>query len=359
MSHTVLNAKNHEKEAEIIAMAGKKGAVTIATNMAGRGTDIKLGEGVTALGGLHVIGTERNESKRIDDQLRGRAGLQGDPGSSRFHLSLEDDLLRVSGKELISGIVAKLGTKDGEPIEHHLIRDAFDKAQSKVESRNLGIRKQLLGYDETINQQREEIYRRRREAMGGGSLRDSIVDMIHERAEEIARIHADEAAFPEEWDWQGLEEMVFKQFNLHLSEPDRDTMNAMDREILTQFIYLPALGLYEEKEAMIGERDLRQMERVVALETIDRLWADHLLTMDHLRTSLGHRRHPRKSPLAVYREESAHVFQDMVGRIKEETIRALLRTPLPESNSNNKQLNEQRMVPSGQNTREGEEKPVK
>ena len=204
IKHSVLNAKNHEKEAEIIALAGQKGGVTISTNMAGRGTDIVLGEGVTELGGLHILGTERHESRRIDNQLRGRSGRQGDPGSSRFYLALEDDLLRIFGGEKITGIMEKLGMEEGEPIENKLISKAIENAQAKVEGHNFDIRKQLLEYDDVMNQQREVVYRQRREALNGKSLKPAIEEMIQDKAEEIVFSLIDEKTYPDEWDWKAL-----------------------------------------------------------------------------------------------------------------------------------------------------------
>ncbi|MCD4778827.1 MAG: preprotein translocase subunit SecA, partial [Desulfobacterales bacterium] len=237
IKHSVLNAKNHEKEAEIIAMAGQKGAVTISTNMAGRGTDIVLGDGVTELGGLHILGTERHESRRIDNQLRGRSGRQGDPGSSRFYLALEDDLLRIFGGERITGIMEKLGMEEGEPIEHNLISKAIENAQAKVEGHNFDIRKQLLEYDDVMNQQREVIYRQRREALKGSDLKSSFMDMIYEKAEEIAHEFADESMLPEDWDLKGLSKAVFKQFNFRLNSFDSDTLDGLTTERLARLIY--------------------------------------------------------------------------------------------------------------------------
>jgi preprotein translocase subunit SecA len=220
IKHNVLNAKNHEAEAEIISNAGQSGAVTISTNMAGRGTDIKLGEGVTEVGGLHILGTERHESRRIDNQLRGRSGRQGDPGSSRFFLSLEDDLLRIFGGERISSIMERLGMEEGEPIEHNLISRAIENAQSKVEGHNFDIRKHLLEYDDVMNQQREVIYRQRRDLLMGEDIRETIQDMIGDKAEEIAADFADERTLPEDWDHKGLSDAVFKQYNFRIAPFD-------------------------------------------------------------------------------------------------------------------------------------------
>lgn len=330
VSHRVLNAKNHEKEVEIIEMAGKKGAVTISANMAGRGTDIKLGEGVAVLGGLHILGTERQESRRIDNQLIDCSGRQGDPGSSRFYLSLDDQLLRKFGGERISGIMGMLGMRDSEPIEHDLVSRAIEDVQSKAERHNFDIRKQLLEYDDVMNQQREVIYRQRREALEGKSLRDSIVGMIREKAEETARIHADERMLPEEWDWEGLDGMVFDQFNLHLDHPDSDTLGGLNGEGLTQSIFESALGLYEEKEAMVGEEDFRRLERVVMLQNIDNLWAEHILNLDHLKEGIGLRGDTRPNILLVYKKEGSDLFQEMIERMKEQTIRILFQAQVSE-----------------------------
>jgi preprotein translocase subunit SecA len=240
--HEVLNAKNHEKEAEIISMAGQKGAVTISTNMAGRGTDIVLGEGVTELGGLHILGTERHESRRIDNQLRGRSGRQGDPGSSRFYLALEDDLLRIFGGERITGIMERLGMEEGEPIEHNLISRAIENAQSKVEAHNFDIRKHLLEYDDVMNQQREVIYKQRRDLLTGVDLKSTIEDIMMESAEEIADQFADERALPEDWEWEAISDAVFQQFNFRLAKMDENTLDGLNEEGLAQAIYEQAHG---------------------------------------------------------------------------------------------------------------------
>ena len=331
IKHTVLNAKNHEKEAEIIAMAGQKGGVTISTNMAGRGTDIVLGEGVTDLDGLRIIGTERHESRRIDNQLRGRSGRQGDPGSSRFYLALEDDLLRIFGGERITGIMEKLGMEEGEPIEHNLISRAIENAQAKVEGHNFDIRKQLIEYDDVMNQQREVIYKQRREALMGKSLKSSIEDMISEKAEITADMFADEKALPEDWDIKGLNEAVFKQFNFRLNSFDEDTFDGLNRDGLAQLIYESALEIYNQREAVIGEEDFRRLERIVMLQTVDNLWKDHLLSMDHLKEGIGLRGYAQQNPLLVYKKEGFELFQEMISRIKEETLGILFRIQIAES----------------------------
>jgi len=328
--HEVLNAKNHEKEAEIISMAGQEGAVTISTNMAGRGTDIVLGEGVVDLGGLHILGTERHESRRIDNQLRGRSGRQGDPGSSRFFLSLEDDLLRIFGGERITGIMEKLGMEEGEPIEHGLISRAIENAQAKVEGHNFDIRKHLLEYDDVMNQQREVIYKQRREALDGKNLNETIEDIIFDKASGIAELFADEKTFPEEWDFKGIDEAVFKQFNLRIGEPDEDTLDGLTKEGLAQLIHEAAVSAYHEKEALIGPDEFRNLERYILLQTVDQLWKDHLLSMDHLKEGIGLRGYAQQNPLLLYKKEGFEMFQDMISRVQEETLSILYRIQLAE-----------------------------
>ncbi len=350
IKHTVLNAKNHEKEAEIIAMAGQKGAVTISTNMAGRGTDIVLGEGVTALGGLHVLGTERHESRRIDNQLRGRSGRQGDPGSSRFYLALEDDLLRIFGGERITGIMEKLGMQEGEPIAHGLISRAIENAQAKVEGHNFDIRKQLLEYDDVMNQQREVIYKQRREALDGKSLKPSIESMIFEKAEEISFLFADEKALPEEWDLKGLSEAVFTQFNFRMNNLSNETLENMNQEELAQIIYDEAMLTYNKKEALIGDENFRHLERMVMLQTVDNMWKDHLLSMDHLKEGIGLRGYAQQNPLIVYKKEGFEMFQDMISRVKDETINILFRIQItePERIEDISKPKEQKLIFSGE-----------
>ncbi|PQP35320.1 preprotein translocase subunit SecA [Desulfobacteraceae bacterium SEEP-SAG9] len=362
IKHTVLNAKNHEKEAEIIAMAGQKGAVTISTNMAGRGTDIVLGEQVTELDGLHILGTERHESRRIDNQLRGRSGRQGDPGSSRFYLSLEDDLLRIFGGERIGGIMEKLGMEKGEPIEHNLISKAIENAQSKVEGHNFDIRKQLLEYDDVMNQQREVIYKQRREALAGKDSKTSIQDMIMEKAEEIADLFADERALPEDWDIKGLDKAVFKQFNFRLNGLKEKIPEGLTGDGLAQLIYESALKVYEEKEDVIGAEDFRNLERIIMLQTVDNLWKDHLLSMDHLKEGIGLRGYAQQNPLIVYKKEGFEMFQDMIARVKEEVVGILFRIQIaePEKMDILRQPQEQDLVFSGaDDTGETKKKPVK
>ncbi len=360
VKHSILNAKNHEKEAEIIAMAGQPGAVTISTNMAGRGTDIKLGEGVTEVDGLHILGTERHESRRIDNQLRGRSGRQGDPGSSRFYLSLEDDLLRIFGGERITGIMDRLGMEEGEPIEHGLISKAIENAQSKVEGHNFEIRKQLLEYDDVMNQQREVIYRQRRQALAGEDLSDSIKELISEMAEQFADQIAEDRVPAEEWDLKALNELVFKQFNFRLPNFDDNTLDGLNRDGLAQLITDEALRVYQAREQTVGAEEYRHLERIVMLQTVDSLWKDHLLSMDHLKEGIGLRGYAQQNPLLVYKKEGFELFQDMIHRIKEETLGILFRIQLaePKEMQDFQKPQEQNLTFSG-SAQPAKKKPVK
>ena len=326
--HEVLNAKNHQKEAEIVSMAGQRGAVTISTNMAGRGTDIVLGEGVTELGGLHIIGTERHESRRIDNQLRGRSGRQGDPGSSRFYLALEDDLLRIFGGERITSVMERLGMEEGEQIQHGLISRAIENAQAKVEAHNFDIRKQLIEYDDVMNQQREVIYQQRRETLIGTDLKNTIEDIIFELSESIGLRFVDERASASEWDWEGIDQAVFKEFNFHLQKPVDEKLDALTADDLVDLIFEQAKVIYQEKEQSIGPEHLRHLERIIMLQTIDSLWKDHLLSMDHLKEGIGLRGYAQQNPLLIYKKEGFELFQDMIDRIKEETVNILYRIQL-------------------------------
>ncbi|MDY6989684.1 MAG: preprotein translocase subunit SecA [Thermodesulfobacteriota bacterium] len=324
IKHEVLNAKHHEREAEIVAQAGQRGLVTISTNMAGRGTDIVLGEGVKEVGGLHIIGTERHESRRVDNQLRGRAGRQGDAGSSRFYLSLEDDLLRIFGGERMSSIMERLGMEEGEPIVHGMISKAIENAQRKVEAHNFEIRKQLLEYDDVMNKQREVIYKQRREALSGESLRPTIEEMMQECCQGIAHTFADENVPPEEWDVKGLRDAVYRQFLFRL-RIDRNTMDELTGDRLAELIFESAMKVYEEKEMDFGADQFRGIERMVVLQVVDNLWKEHLLAMDHLKEGIGLRGYGQQNPLVVYKREGFDMFMQMIERIKEEAIRFLFR----------------------------------
>ena len=284
--HSVLNAKHHEQEAEIIAEAGQKGRVTIATNMAGRGTDIKLGEGVADLGGLHILGTSRHESRRIDNQLRGRSGRQGDPGTSRFYLSLEDDILRIFGSDRISGIMDKLGMEEDEPIEHSMISKAIENAQRKVEGHNFEIRKHLLEYDDVMNKQREVIYRQRREVLESDNVRPIIEDMINEEVEGLAQdIHRDRVP-SEEWNWQNLTERLAAGFGIDHDWRD-DERQRLDTAKLTDILRDVFMQAYDVQERKIGPEGMRYLERVILMQMVDHHWKEHLLNMDHLKEGIG------------------------------------------------------------------------
>ncbi|HEU5360755.1 MAG TPA: preprotein translocase subunit SecA [Candidatus Deferrimicrobiaceae bacterium] len=320
--HNVLNAKHHEREAQIIAEAGQPGKVTIATNMAGRGVDIKLGDGVVGKGGLHIIGTERHESRRVDNQLRGRAGRQGDPGSSRFYLSLEDDLLRIFGSDRIAPLMEKLGMEEGEPIEHNLVNKAVENAQKKVEAHNFDIRKHLLEYDDVMNKQRTVIYDMRKEVLSGEILRDTVMEMAGELSEELATRFAEEKVHPEEWDLGGLRDGFFSQFGCRLEIPASE-VGGLTREKLSVRIEEEARSAYRRKEEEYGEEAMRYLERMFLLSTIDALWKDHLLSMDHLKEGIGLRGYAQKDPLKEYQREGFDLFSDLVFRIKEESLKRL------------------------------------
>ena len=347
--HEVLNAKHHEQEAEIVSQAGQKAQVTISTNMAGRGTDIVLGAGVTDLGGLHILGTERHESRRIDNQLRGRSGRQGDPGSSRFYMALEDDLLRIFGGERITGIMEKLGMKEGEPIEHGLISRAIENAQSKVEGHNFEIRKHLLEYDDVMNQQRTVIYAQRREILMGKDLREAIMEMIAETVEGIADTFVDEKTHPEYWDLKAISDAVYKQFNFRPERLTPEGVATLDRDGLVDLIAGQATRNYEAREAEIGAATFRQLERMVMLQTVDNLWKDHLLSMDHLKEGIGLRGYAQQQPLLVYKKEGFELFQNLMARIEEETLGILFRIQIaaPEKLEEMHAPREQKMVFSG------------
>ena len=326
--HEVLNAKHHEKEAQIVAGAGQRGQVTISTNMAGRGTDIVLGSGVVDLGGLHILGTERHESRRIDNQLRGRSGRQGDPGSSRFYMALDDDLLRIFGGERITGFMEKLGMQEGEPIEHGLISRAIENAQSKVEGHNFDIRKHLIEYDDVMNQQREVIYGQRREILMGKDLRPAIMDMILETAGRISDVHTAEKGHAEYWDLKAISDAVYKQFNFRPDGMTPETVAAMTPEDLAELIRAEAVRAYEARETAIGAETYRRLEHFFMLQTVDNLWKDHLLSMDHLKEGIGLRGYAQQNPLLVYKKEGFEMFQNLMDRIEEETLGILFRIQL-------------------------------
>ncbi len=319
IDHAVLNAKHHEREAEIIAEAGHKGKVTIATNMAGRGTDIKLGEGVADLGGLHILATSRHESRRIDNQLRGRSGRQGDAGSSRFYLSLEDDLLRIFGSDRISGIMNRLGMEEDEPIEHTMITRAIENAQRKVEGHNFDIRKHLLEYDDVMNKQREIIYTQRRTVLQGEDVKDVILDMMSEATAEIAAEVADANLPPEDWNWPLVDERMTPIFGLS-AEVAAEGREKITSETLADKLHETVVAAYNKREEAIGTENMRHLERVVLLQVVDSHWKEHLLNMDHLKEGIGLRGYGQKNPLDEYKREGYEMFVALMESIKRQAI---------------------------------------
>ncbi len=317
--HNVLNAKYHEKEAEIIKNAGQKGMVTIATNMAGRGTDIKLGPGVAELGGLMIIGTERHESRRIDNQLRGRAGRQGDPGTTQFFLSLEDDLMRIFGSDNISKFMDKLGMDEDEPITAKMITRSIEKAQKKVESHNFEIRKYVLEYDDVMNQQREVLYGQRRQVLTADSLRDTIMGMVDDIIHDGLDKYADEKLYPEEWDFAGLLAQMQQYFvpkNATTVEELEDLSRVEVQDKLKQI----AVDLYDERLKEIGETTMKELEKAIMLRVVDSKWMDHLDAMDALKEGINLRAYGQKNPLVEYKFEAYEMFEEMIDSIKRTVV---------------------------------------
>ncbi len=324
IEHEVLNAKHHAREAEIIAGAGQLGKVTIATNMAGRGTDIKLGPGVVAVGGLHILGTSRHESRRIDNQLRGRSGRQGDPGSSRFYLSLEDDLLRIFGSDRISAIMNKLGMEEDEPIEHGMISRAIENAQRKVEGHNFDIRKHLLEYDDVMNKQREIIYRQRREVLAGEDVVQVVSDMFEDMVDVVVGEFFQEKIDSHEWHWDEFKERMGEVFHRVPEWPEEElkglTLDTFRAKTL-DFVR----AAYAEQDEVNGVETQRQIEKLILLQVVDSHWKDHLLSMDHLKEGIGLRGYGQKNPLNEYKREGFQLFQNMVERVKSQTVSSLMR----------------------------------
>jgi preprotein translocase subunit SecA len=322
VKHHVLNAKQHEREAEIIAQAGQRGAVTISTNMAGRGTDIKLGEGVANLGGLHILGTERHESRRIDNQLRGRSGRQGDAGSSRFYLSMEDDLLRIFGGERIGSIMDKIGMEEGQPIEANLLTKAIENAQRRVEAHNFDIRKHLLEFDNVMNVQREAIYEQRKAVLKGEDLWGMLEEMLDEVVETTLGEYMDEKQHPEEWNLKGLDDMLFQLFSLKLRFSDAGK-EQKSREQMIEEIRSAALGHLRRKESGFGKPLWDYLMKVIMLQSIDSFWKDHLLGMDHLREGIGLRGYAQKDPVREYQKEGYEMYLEMMYRVRQDTLQKL------------------------------------
>jgi len=322
IAHNVLNAKHHEKEAEIIADAGRRGAVTIATNMAGRGTDIILGEGVAELGGLHVLGTERHESRRIDNQLRGRSGRQGDPGSSQFYLSTEDELLRLFGSERIKAIMERFNFPDDLPIQHPMINRAVENAQRQVESRNFEIRKHVLEYDDVMNKQREIIYSRRKKILLKEDLKKTAISMIEEVVEDMAAMHINPHDYPENWNLEELSGALERLFGGKLVDPgikERD----IRADQLKQELKQKAIDLYQKREDELGPDIMRKLEKMAMLDVIDARWREHLLEMDYLKEGIGLRAIAQRDPLVEYKHEAFALFKDLISEIKTDTVNLL------------------------------------
>jgi len=324
VAHNVLNAKQHEREAEIVAGAGQPGSVTIATNMAGRGTDIVLGPGVAALGGLHIIGTERHESRRIDNQLRGRAGRQGDPGSTRFYLSLEDDLLRIFQGEKIKGYMDRFKMEEDVPIESGLISRAIENAQKKVEAHNFDIRKHLLEYDDVLNKQREVVYELRKLILSGQNSKELILDIIREQLEGLTNAFAS-TKNSSEWDTKGILETLLFLFDTNFGLTPEAIHHFANREALAEELFRKAEMLYNAREQKMGAESVRQLEYIVYLGSIDQLWKDHLLNMDHLKEGVGLRGYGQKDPLVEYKKEGFTLFKMMDEQVKTDVITKIFR----------------------------------
>jgi preprotein translocase subunit SecA len=358
IKHSVLNAKYHEMEAEIVAQAGRYSAVTIATNMAGRGTDIVLGgnpegltrqvlkgkdhtkeewdttleqfkavcaaekEKVVEAGGLHILGTERHEARRIDNQLRGRSGRQGDPGSSRFYLSLEDDLLRIFGSDRISGLMGKLGMEEDVPIEHRMVSRAIENAQKKVENHNFEMRKHILEYDDVMNQQRKVIYEQRRQILAGEDLKEEVLGLAEDMLDGILGFYCPENAYPESWDVTGLKDALAAKFSYRLTDIDPQSLS---RDELREKLWGAVRQSYDDKEKEIGSELMRHLEKVFMLQAVDHQWKDHLLAMDHLKEGIGLRGYGQKDPLIEYKKEGFEMFEEMKLRIVETTVENLFR----------------------------------
>ncbi|HEY4589654.1 MAG TPA: SEC-C metal-binding domain-containing protein, partial [Thermoanaerobaculia bacterium] len=376
--HVVLNAKYHEREASIVAQAGRKGAITIATNMAGRGTDIVLGgnpeglarseadpeteaeayqealaryeetcarerEEVLLLGGLHILGTERHESRRIDNQLRGRSGRQGDPGSSRFYLSLEDDLMRIFGSDRIQGIMGRLGMEEGEAIEHRMVSKAIERAQTQVEGRNFEIRKHLLEYDDVMNKQREAIYKLRRDILEGREGRDYVMGIVEDIVDGLLDLHCPEKTDPQEWDLPGLRTEMLAYFNINAGDLGLDHLGIDE---LRDTLWKAVEERYVEKESRHPEEVIRGFERAIMLNSVDMAWKDHLLALDHLKEGISLRGYGQRDPLQEYKKESFDLFEMMRERVENDIIQKLFRyEPVTEEQMLEQRARQQRATP--------------
>jgi len=332
IGHNVLNAKNHESEAEIITQAGQGKNVTISTNMAGRGTDIVLGEGIAKLGGLHVVGTERHESRRIDNQLRGRSGRQGDPGSSRFFLSLKDDLMRLFGSDRISGIMEKLGLEEDIPIEHPLVSKSIEGAQKKVEGRNFEIRKQLLDFDNEMEYQRKVIYEQRKMVLESKDVKEHVLGMVKDTIENILKSYANKEIYPEEWDWSGLKDHFMQIFSISLVIPKEEILK-LSIPKLQKILTDKAFEIYELREKEFTSPLMRQIETMIVLRVVDREWKDNLRRLDELKQGIGLRAYGQKDPLMEYHFEAHNMFQGMINSIKEEVVKFIYKVKIKKEES--------------------------
>jgi preprotein translocase subunit SecA len=313
IAHNVLNAKQHKSEAEIVAFAGQPGAITIATNMAGRGTDIKLGEGIIAKGGLYILGTERHESRRIDRQLRGRSGRQGDPGTSKFYISLEDDLMRLFSSDKVTSVMSRIGFEEGEALTHPMITKSVERAQKKVEENNFAIRKRLLEYDDVMNQQREVIYKRRSHALEGERLKAEIFELLEEYLEETIEKYFDDINV------QGLKSDLMQHLLIEVNiEPE--AFEKKGKEGLQEVILGAAKEFYSRKEDMLGSELMARLERYAVLSVIDEKWKEHLREMDDLKEGIGLRAYGQKDPLIEYKSEAFHLFVTLIGEIRNEVV---------------------------------------
>jgi preprotein translocase subunit SecA len=321
--HNVLNAKHHEQEAQIVAEAGQMGHVTIATNMAGRGTDIVLGEGVRELGGLHILGTERHESRRIDNQLRGRSGRQGDQGSSRFFLSLEDDLMRIFGSERLEKVLGSLGMKEGEAIIHPWVNKSLERAQAKVEGRNFDIRKQLLKFDDVMNDQRKAIFSQRREIMETTEVEEITGDMREQVVEDLVTQYLPPKSYVDQWDTEGLQAALMEKLNLNLPIADWATEEGVDQDDMRERIEASATAYMADKAERFGGDTMRQIEKQVLLNTIDTKWREHLVTLEHLRSVIGFRGYAQRDPLSEYKTESFQLFESMLDGLRSDVSERL------------------------------------
>ncbi len=330
--HSVLNAKHHQREAEIIAQAGQKQTVTISTNMAGRGTDIVLGDDVVDLGGLHILGTERHESRRIDNQLRGRSGRQGDPGTSRFYLSLEDDLLRIFGSDRMASIMDRLGMEEGQPIEHNLVSRAIENAQKKVEARNFDIRKHLLEYDDVMSKHREIVYSLRKDILSGDGVGEIVNNMMDEKVDELVARFTDPKVPSEDWDIQGLKESLIRLFGfrprIEIEDLGEETFGALKEEDLAETIRVQAHEAYEKRQAYLGRQDMGSLEKFIILQIIDNQWITHLQDMEHMKEGIGLRGYGQMDPLREYKKEGYALFEELMDRIREESLMTISRVQL-------------------------------